>query len=162
MKTLDEVIDSITKQSALEIRDQRCPEKDRFWADRDTYTDALYYLKEYRSEKQIWESDRKHYEDWIEQYKEARDKHQQAVKEMLKNPPLTWDELKQMEGNPVFVEECCRNGDLKSAGWWLIDYWNDDQICLRDQGGNPWTVHRTSLDRDWNAYRKERTDAEEG
>ena len=153
--TLDEVIAEFEKVDSKWLNAQN-------QSNYCDFRDALYYMKEYRSEKIIWESDRKHYEDWIEQYKEARDKHQQAVKEMLKNPPLTWDELKQMEGNPVFVEECCRNGDLKSAGWWLIDYWNDDQICLRDQGGNPWTVHRTSLDRDWNAYRKERTDAEEG
>lgn len=72
------------------------------------------------------------------------------------NEPLSWDELKQMEGKPVFVEERYRNGDLKSSGWWLIDFWNDDQICLRDQGGNPWNDHRSNYGRDWMAYRKER------
>lgn len=72
------------------------------------------------------------------------------------NVALSWDELKQMEGKPVFVEERYRNGDLKSSGWWLIDFWNDDQICLRDQGGNPWNEHRSNYGRDWQAYRKER------
>lgn len=34
----------------------------------------------------------------------------------LYNPPLTWDELRAMEGKPVWVEQC--NGDTK--GWLLI------------------------------------------
>lgn len=119
-------------------------------------TDVLHYLKEYRSEKAMWEADRNGYLDWIEQYKEAREKHQQAVIELKKNPPLTWDELKTMEGNPVFVEERYRNGDLKSSEWWLIDFWNDDQICMRDSAGNPWNEHRSNYSRDWQAYRMER------
>ena len=48
MMTLDEVIESITTQSGLEIRNVRKPERDRFWVDRDTYNDALRYLREYR------------------------------------------------------------------------------------------------------------------
>ena len=43
---------------------------------------ALPYLKQYRSDKAMWEADRKGYQDWIEQYKDARDKHQQAVIEL--------------------------------------------------------------------------------
>ena len=66
--------------------------------------DVLHYLKEYRSDKAMWEADRKGYLDWIEQYKEAREKHQQAVIELKKNPPLTWDELRTMEGKPVWID----------------------------------------------------------
>ena len=146
MKTLDEVIDSITKQSGLEIRDIKKPDKDRFWVDRETYNDALYYLKEYRSEKIIWESDRKHYEDWIEQYKETRDKHQQAVKEMLKNPPLTWDELQEMEGKPVWIV----NERLGWANWEIILCFCDGVMETREDS---WNIDEMGTE--WNAYRKE-------
>ena len=82
MKTLNEVIDSITKQSGFEIRDVSKPEKDRFWVDRETYNDALCYLR---------------------MYKELADD-SEAYREWRENPPLTWDELKGMEGKPVWLE----------------------------------------------------------
>lgn len=124
MKTLDEVIDSITKQSGLEIRDVRKPEKDRFWVDRETYNDALHYLREYRSDMKHWESDRKGYEDWIEQYKDARNKHQQAVIELKRNDPLTWDELCRLDmiGEPVWNSNSLRWMlliDNASDGTWI-------------------------------------------
>ena len=161
MKTLDEVIDSITKQSGLEIRDQLHPEKDRFWVNRETYNDALFYLKEYRSEKQIWESDRNHYEDWIEQYKDSRNKHQQAVTEMLKNPPLTWDELKQMVEEPVWIEYEHSNHRDSGKRWFIIKWFGD----LR---GEIMAVHvdgiyfdKDSIGKTWKAYRKEKTNVSE-
>ena len=66
MKTLDEVI--------AELEDE------------ELFADALHYLKQYRSDKLMWEADRKGYLDWIEQYKEARDRHQQAVIELKRKP----------------------------------------------------------------------------
>ena len=109
MKTLDEVIDAMERCSKPHYFERAgCPYEDDDAEtgchpdDRDA--DALYYLKEYRSEKAMWEADRKGYLDWIEQYKESREKHQQAVIELKKNPPLTWDELKDMEEKPVWIE----------------------------------------------------------
>ena len=98
------------------------------------FAEALHYLKEYRKL------------DSLDAVAFSEDD----------NPPLTWDELKTMEGKPVWVEEKYRKGDLKSSGWWLIDYWNDDQICLRDQGGNPWFIYQAGMGWAWKAYRKER------
>ena len=134
MKTLDEVIKKI--EACIEA-DGHCPacpyEVSESCGDMDA--DALRYLK---------------------QYKDLQYGYIKAMADIEDNPPLTWDELKAMEGKPVFVEERYRNGDLKSSGWWLIDFWNDDQICLRDQVGNPWNEHRSNYGRDWQAYRKER------
>ena len=154
MKSLDEVIDSITKQSGLEIRDQGHPKKDRFWVDRDTYNDALYYLRMYYSDKVQWESDRKHYEDWIEQYKESRNKHQQAVKEMLKNPPLTWEELKEMVGKPVWVET-----DEEVKRWEIIEgiYQSQEEPhleCFFTK--SDFCYSKLTIGEAWNAYRRER------
>ena len=49
-KTLDEVIESITQKSGLQIKDVRKPALDRFWVDRETYNYALFYLREYQEE----------------------------------------------------------------------------------------------------------------
>lgn len=143
MKTLDEVLKSYELSCGKKDCAQ-CPYNDEcldhFVCEcYERMDDTLHYLKEYRDL----------------QYGYIK-----AMADLEDNPPLSWTELKQMEGKPVFAEERYRNGDLKSSGWWLIDYWNDDQICLRDQGGNPWNEHRSNYGygRDWQAYRKERTD----
>ena len=136
MKTLDEVIDKFEKCNDYAICCDACP---YFTEQCACDPDALHYLKIFKSE-----CDR------------IRGQLEEAREEFRPNDPLTWEELRKMEGEPVFVEELYRNGELMSTGWWLIDYWNDNQICLRDQGGNPWNVHRTSLGRDWQAYRKEK------
>lgn len=158
MKTIDEVIESITKQSGLEIRNVRKPEKDRFWVDRETYNDALYYLREYRSEKVMWEADRKGYLDWIEQYKEAREKHQQAVIELKRNDPITWDELRQMEGNPVWVEILSDEIDLSSR-WMMVARETKAHslpLAYTDDMGHWIYGHEDDLGKTWQAYRKER------
>ena len=157
MKTLNEVIDSITKQSGLEIRDVRKPEKDRFWVDRETYNDALHYLREYRSDMKHWESDRKGYEDWIEQYKDARNKHQQAVIELKRNDPLTWDELKGMEGKPVWVEYNLHlsDEDARSRMWIIVQKimpWRQDNELIYYSG---FVFGKEEIGKTWNAYRKE-------
>ena len=133
MKTIDEVIESITKQSGLEIRNVRKPDKDRFWVDRETYMDALHYLREYR------------------------DKHDEMLKteealgycEMAENRPLTWDELRQMEGKPVWVE-----ADGKER-WRIIREVSSEHLIL--ESGLP--LHRCWMNHPdgWQAYRKERS-----
>ena len=119
---------------------------------------ALHYLKEYRSEKAMWEADRKGYLDWIEQYKEAREKHQQAVIELKKNPPLTWDELKQMEGKPVWIDSV-----PLVRRWVIIKKFhpiggNKNLFDMEVEDGAHFL--RKNMRRDegawWQAYRKER------
>ena len=115
MKTLDEVI--------AELEDE------------GLFADALHYLKEYRSDKVMWEADRKGYLNWIEQYKEAREKHQQAVIELKKNPPLTWQELKQMEGKPIWLDQydtIDEKTGWHTASWYLLEFINEDEtLCGR-------------------------------
>lgn len=120
--------------------------------------DALHYLKEYRSEKAMWEVDRKWLLDWIEQYKEAREKHQQAVIELKKNPPLTWEELQQMEGKPVWFVYDWNNTHFK--GWILLDHF--EGIFIVD-AKDEWALSEENMDK-WKAYRKEnqRKDCDEG
>ena len=140
MKTLGEVITAFA--TCIVPKNVFC--KECGFGDRCRITDhALYYLQEYREMKEHLAC------------MDSGEIRGDAT-QIIDNPALSWDELKQMEGKPVWVEERYRNGDLKSSGWWLIDFWNDDQICLRDQGGNPWNEHRSNYGRDWQAYRKEK------
>ena len=155
MKTLDEVIKAFehcTDQNPDPDYDScaECPYCDAVKGccrDNAHMTDALHYLREYRSEKVMWEADRKGYLDWIEQYKEAREKHQQVVIELKRNDPLTWDELKQMEGKPVWVEP------VKE---WMLITEVDEEDC------DIWLLSLDGLDYDlmlhenWQAYRKEK------
>lgn len=143
MKTLDEVI--------TELEDE------------GVFPDALHYLKEYRSDKAMWEADRKGYLNWIEQYKEAREKHQQAVIELKKNPPLTWDELKAMKDKPVWVEYTRTSGIYRITfkGWMLIGYISEKLIrfigTLAQYG---FTGEKIVYGDKWNTYKKEHGDYE--
>ena len=134
MKTLDEVIKAMDwctdlDQSGCNV----CP-----YADSDQILcfkeDALYYLKIYQG------------------YllgKEISDAFDEAFTEMY-NPPLTWDELKQMEGKPVWFEYDWNNIHYK--GWLLLDRYCDGFIRdIKDD----WALSEKNMNM-WKAYRKER------
>ena len=67
------------------------------------------------------------------------------------NEPLTWDELKQMEGKPVWVEY----GTFSDSGWALISE-------IREQGciefllpfGLSLVMQKGAIGKTWQAYRK--------
>lgn len=145
MKTLDEVITTLD-YCMFSSDCTPCAYKQTKDCQRTKSQDALHYLRQYRSDKVEWEAQKKAYEDWIEQYKEARDKHQQAVIELKKNDPLSWDELKQMEGKPVWVEPV--------KEWMLITEIDkeEDQVWLLSLDGQDYDFGSHN----WQAYRKER------
>lgn len=140
MKTLDEVIKAYeicigyyctnTEHDVcpyLGMSDMGCmkePEKD-----------ALYYLKEYRE---------KH--DEILKMEEAL-----GYCEMADNRPLTWSELKQMEGKPVWVEEPSFFGKR----WVLISGLNSEAVFGTSIGSMVFYT-KDEQGMTWQAYRKER------
>ena len=135
MKTLDEVIKGF---ECCENTDcGNCPYKILFNDDShvpcDQFSkdeDALYYLKEYR-EKQY-------------ELSAMFDEYQAKVAEDP-NEPLDWEELKQMEGKPVWVEPC--------KEWMLItEIETEPHIWLLSLDGMDYDM---SL-HEWQAYRKER------
>ena len=77
------------------------------------------------------------------------------------NPPLTWDELKQIEGKPVWIE-----GDLINSHWDIVrgfgyrenfdevDYENEVVSFYRET----WDFCEKELGKTWQAYRKEHHD----
>ena len=120
MKTLDEVIADITKQSGLEIRDVRKP---MFY--NQSIDHMLLMINEH--------------EDRVCAY----------LAEMRKNDPLTWDELKQMEGKPVWVEN-------KFYKKWLIAYQINENDIIFDGNGFYTQAFVIDYGKSWQAYRKER------
>lgn len=68
------------------------------------------------------------------------------------NPALTWDELRQMKGKPVWVENV-----FGLAEWHLIVTVRDDCVVtvsgLESSGSD---IHKEDYPHRWQAYRKER------
>lgn len=126
MKTLDIVIEAIEN---CEIKKQNCFTCPYRNDDGNCYAlDALYYLKEYRDAKNALDIERRKNIEAYCQWKDAKeklevqtshtmwtDKHFQF--EISDNPPLTWDELKEMKGKPIWVEYAA---DEQQTGWFLI------------------------------------------
>ena len=125
--------------------------------------DAVGYLREYQAREgsltnarkiieetyQNVRNDQKKLKAEIERYQEAvancnsvETKYTLMVKEALRNDPLSWDELLQMEGKPVWVEESAGNGL-----WWT--YW----VIWQDENA---VLPKEKFGTDWQAYRKER------
>lgn len=168
MKTLDEVI------KAFEIcigyycsnaEHDVCPylgESD-MGCMKEPEKDALYYLKMYRSDQIQWEADRKLWVDKQKQVDEARQKYIDKLKELeigTLNDPLTWDELKGMEGKPVWIEllnygmwdDPSHRVDLE---WWVIGEVRKDDIILATYL-DEMELCEDDLGVIWQAYRKER------
>lgn len=104
--------------------------------------DALHYLKAYKDDRNDLTALRAFWAEWKE------------------NPPLSWEQLKQMEGKPVWVEgeHGCIWGQ---KAWSLIrlDPENDDiVICINTDNGvhYEFAIGEEDYGTQWQAYRKER------
>lgn len=69
--------------------------------------------------------------------------------QIINNPPLTWDELRQMKGKPVWVEE---KGMLSI--WIIIGDVTENWLYSTDCN----TYRHEDQGKIWQAYRKEKTD----
>ena len=159
MKTLDEVIKAF--EMCIQNPDESgpmcpgCPYADKFGDPKcigEDKEDALHYLKEYRDSKATIADAMERYTQAVLRHMDEADKlaAQRFVME-YDNPPLTWDELKQMEGKPVWVEA------LLYKQWAVIAYVGDEYI--RFEGTNLYAPEsRTYMGEEngWQAYRKER------
>lgn len=139
MKTLDEVIKKYEICSS-QITCSTCPYYQEICS---CDPDALHYLKEF-----------KRYQNTP-----SCNGHMALVDyftESQKNEPLTWDELKLMEGSPVWVEwvEVVIGGSYSIRDWFLIEWIdnNNHEIIIRDRHGNQ-ILYRDGSD--WQIYRKE-------
>lgn len=168
MKTLDEVITAFgcfdPNKEKLDCRD--CPYAELHVIGNgigpvcieEMAKDAVHYLVEYRACQQHMEVVEQIRQDAVRQ----RDAHIKALGDLKRNDPLTWDELRQMEGKPVWVEYNFWIADKeardKSKRWCIIREfkpWHDTEIIITDNG---FVLSKNEQVKDWQAYRKERTD----
>lgn len=131
MKTLDEVIK--TFESGYLITDK-------------TKNEALHYLKEYKNTDE-------NYKKAIAHVTEVIDHYEKMVADYLavNNPPLTWDELKGMEGKPVWME--C---EYFFRPQWVIltDVYDEKAMFIGDRIVD--SELKEEMGNIWQAFRKER------
>ena len=143
MKTLDEVIKAF-EWCCNDDNDEcdECPYNGEKDGCHQRNLDALNYLRAYRDTRFLADKQRKYLKDRIAD---------------IENPPLTWDELRKMEGKPVWIEGS--HGciwDQKS--WALINFTHDgDMYCLViEPKAGCFCIGEEDYGTDWQAYRKER------
>ena len=152
MKTLDEVIKawSICFSDNSRSDCTGCPYADEdgdaacFNHDRE---DALHYLKEYKANRDDPDGDHQQLE-----------KCRALLQDFYRNDPLSWDELKQMEGKPVWVEILSDEIDLSSR-WMMVARETKAHslpLAYTDDMGHWIYGHEDDLGKTWQAYRKER------
>ena len=133
MKTLDEVIKALEN---VALADSDGESEGYFLA-----VDSLHYLKEFKRISARLE-------------KIALGNITETL-EKLDNPALTWEELKTMEGKPVWIEFINEEGE------------RHDERCLVESSNNLiceilrcqktwWGLRKITLGKTWKAYRKER------
>lgn len=150
MKTLDEVIEGFERCHGAYGTDESCeycplfdicehdPQMASPWDD-----DMYHYLKEYQKKQKTLEIRAAEYKRGFEQLGVEWSR----IKD---NPPLTWDELKQMEGKPVWVE--CK---FYSHQWAIIGEVTENRIRFYGPqlvDGEP----QEEMGTVWQAYRKQR------
>ena len=158
MKTLDEVIE------AIEV----C--RDSYVAGKIIKSDALHYLKEYKehlkwhayeehcldNEKKTLQEKKAEFDEVLTDYVALR----QWWTEQQENPPLSWEQLKQMEGKPIWIE--LLNHDMwddpsnrVDSEWWVIGEVRKDDIILATYL-DEMELCEEDIGVSWQAYRKER------
>ena len=128
MKTLDEVI-RVLNESFGDGRYNMVPLE----CEPELGEEALRYLKEYKRDKQIF----------------AYDVARRNMELAEKNDPLTWSELKQMVGKPVWLE-----ADGRESRWDIVMRVTDTHLLPEIS----LCLHRywQGKENGWQAYRKER------
>ena len=156
MMTLDEVIIGIKEQMGLGD---------------PILLDALHYLEEYKNKQNVGtmmfalhNTNKTVCDDcWLSK-EMAREDFKQIYKKYIEeeNPSLTWDELKQMEGKPVWVEYLKPvwvelDGAIYDAEWCIVKDINDD-VMLDTEGYGYGRANKygDGFGVGWKAYRKER------
>ena len=132
MKTLDEVIkaNECCDHGEPDSRCEDCPYNGIGACCAERESDTLQWLKGYRAHIEL---------------DKLRDKCE------TENDPLSWDELRTMEGKPVWVEA------LLYKQWAVIAYIGEEYI--RFEGANLYAPEcriYMGEDNGWQAYRKER------
>lgn len=116
--------------------------------------DQVIYFLEQRQQTEDWNI-RDVAIAYLKGYREVLPEYAQMKLDAVKNEPLTWNELKQMEGKPVWIEFLNDEGEWN--GEWCLVESSNNVLCeiLRCQK-TWWGLRKITLGKTWQAYRKER------
>ena len=137
--------------------------------------DALHYLKAFRDAKDALDTERDRYAEAVKNCEVAENKYKRLYEETSQNSaftsqitcpkcysefvilpeannPLTWRELRTMEGKPVWVE--LLKGKWK--GWDVIGGFDEDDFGVAMVTVRGDDYYKADLGKTWQAYRKER------
>lgn len=145
MKRLDEVIDAMERCIIHPCFDCKgCPYEDDDaevgCRSDDMDADALHYLRTIEKTENLYHDAVTELSKWkVEDWKD-------------RCLPLTWDELRTMEGKPIWVEFSYEDGQHFDSGWFLVGFVSES-FC--DVIGKLGTSRLVKNDY-WQAYRKEK------
>ena len=129
MKTLDEVISTMKYEATYNSGEAR-----------DYDADALYYLKDMKN--------------LAEDYDILYNKYWREYNQQQANPALTWDELRTMEGKPIWIEFLNDEGEWNGE-WCLVESSNNILCEILRCKMSWWGLRTITLGKTWKAYRKE-------
>ena len=117
--------------------------------------DQVIYFLEQRQQTEDWNI-RAAAITYLKGYREVLPEYAQMKLDAVKNDPLTWDELKQMEGKPVWI----KYGNNQQSRWVIIYGFHGRKSELQYMlvsGTYPDTFWQKDMGADeyWQAYMKE-------
>ena len=158
MKTLDEVIkaNECCDHCEPDSRCEDCPYNGIGACALERETDALQWLKGYKVHIEL-DKLRDKYGVTSQKLRNTSQItcpkcHSEFVILPEANNPLTWSELKQMEGKPVWLEDSNQQGE-----WVLLSGMEDDELYFVYRTCNEYKIYRKEQGTLWKAYRKERS-----
>jgi hypothetical protein len=154
MKTLDEVIMCLEGCGHIDCDD--CPyhyEDEKIEIDdcEQVYKDALQYLKYLQKYYEMCETSQKLRNTSQITCPKC---HSEFVILPESNNALTWDELKQMAGKPVWLEV---DGNWYGKFWAFVEVENDAYVNFYQKGQDyPEDLWKRDIGKTWQAFKKER------
>lgn len=114
--------------------------------------EQVIYFLEQRQQTEDWNI-RDNAIAYLKGYQEVLQEYAQMKLDAVKNDPLSWKELTEMENKPVWL----RYGTFDDSGWSLISEVREDEAWI--EFVLPWglrlVMHKDMIGKTWNAYRKE-------
>lgn len=112
--------------------------------------DQVIYFLEQRQQTEDWNI-RDAAIAYLKGYREVFPEYARMKLDAVKNDPLTWDELKDMEGKPIWVEHKLFKG-WRLVGWQA----NEHLMNLVGSYSEQVPLFEDDCGVSWNAYRKEK------
>ena len=142
MKSLNEVIkaNECCDHGELDSKCEDCPYNGIGACCAERESDALYYLKDMKNLE--------------EDYDILYNKYWREFNQQQANSILTWDELKLMEGKPVWIEFLNDEGEWNGE-WCLVESSNNILCEILRCKMSWWGLRKITLGKTWQAYRKE-------